>query len=71
MAAQVKFSESHWRALLRAKSEGLSQVSSGDGIGSISSFFKIIQRLDIRPKVANPWLGEFTMDISSEVFGCT
>ena len=30
---------------------------------------KIIQRLHIRPKLANPWLGEFTMEIMpSEVF---
>ena len=28
---------------------------------------KIIRRLHIRPKLANPWLGVFTMDMPSEV----
>lgn len=110
MATNVKFSESLQPALLRAKSECLNNVSSGDGIRRANSFFrelhsaaeiledkycnrsrfgnvqrllpsrgmvarslrkihvKIIRHLHIRPKLANPWLGEFTMDIPSEVF---
>ena len=31
---------------------------------------KIIRRLHTRPKLANPWLGEFTMDMPEEVFSC-
>ena len=29
---------------------------------------KIIHRLNSRPKLANPWLGEFTVDMPMEVF---
>ena len=31
---------------------------------------KIVRRLHTRPKLANPWLGEFTMDMPLEVFSC-
>ena len=31
---------------------------------------KIVRRLNTRPKLANPWLGEFTMDMPEEVFSC-
>lgn len=31
---------------------------------------KIIRRLSSRPKLANPWLGEFTVDMPMEVFEC-
>ena len=31
---------------------------------------KIIRHLHTRPKLANPWLGEFTMDMPEEVFSC-
>ena len=31
---------------------------------------KIIRRLHTRPKLANPWLGEFTMDMPEAVFSC-
>ena len=31
---------------------------------------KIVRRLHMRPKLANPWLGEFTMDMPLEVFSC-
>lgn len=31
---------------------------------------KIVRRLNTRPKLANPWLDEFTMDMPEEVFSC-
>ena len=110
MAAKVRFAESLWPALQRAKSDCLGQTSSSDGIKKVNDFFseledavkvlkekfnkwstfgnvqrllasqgmvaralrkahlKIVRRLHTRPKLANPWLGEFTMDIPLEVF---
>ena len=110
MAAKPNFSESLRPALVRAKSDCLDQVSRGDGIRRVNSFFseldsairvledkfsnrsgfgnvqrllpsrgmvarslrkmhlKIIRRLHVKPKLANPWLGEFTMDMPAEVF---
>lgn len=31
---------------------------------------KIVRRLHTRPKLAHPWLGEYTMDMPREVFTC-
>ena len=31
---------------------------------------KIIRRLNTRPKLANPWRGDFQMDMPQEVFEC-
>ena len=31
---------------------------------------KIIRRLHVKPKLANPWFGEFSMDLPAEVFSC-
>lgn len=110
MAAKVNFAETLRPSLQRAKSDCLSQISSGDGIKKVNDFFneldsavgvlddkfgrrtrdsniqrllpargmvaralrkihaKIIRRLNSRPKLANPWLGEFTVDMPMEVF---
>ena len=109
MASKVEFAETLRPALQRAKSDCLSQVSSGDGIKKVNDFFgelhsalgvledkfsqrsrdrniqrllpargmvaralrkihaKIIRRLNSRPKLANPWRGEFTVDMPMEV----
>lgn len=34
------------------------------------AYQKIVRRLNMRPKLANLWLGEFTMDMPEEVFSC-
>ena len=112
VAAKVKFAESLQPGFQRAKSDYLSEVSSGDGIKIVSDFFKeldgaigiledkfsqcsrdsniqqllpshgmvaralrkihakIIRHLSSKPKLANPWLGEFTVDMPYEVFSC-
>ena len=31
---------------------------------------KIIRRVSSKPKLANPWAGEFTVDIPGEIFSC-
>ena len=31
---------------------------------------KIIRRLSSRPRLANPWIGEFTVDMPEEVMEC-
>lgn len=112
MAAKVEFTEKVRPALQRAKTDCLSEISTGKGIKEVNDFFKeldgavglleqkysqrsrdsniqrllpsrgmvaralrkvhskIIRRLSSRPKLANPWLGEFTVDMPMEVFEC-
>ena len=31
---------------------------------------KVIRRLTLRPKLANPWFGEFSVDVPMEVMEC-
>ena len=47
MAANGKFSESLWPALLHAKSACLSHNSNGDGIHCIDSFFKELDSTEL------------------------
>ena len=40
------------------------------GKGAEEVHLKIICRLHSKPKLANPWAGEFTVDMPGEIFSC-